>query len=130
MIYGILAHFAILLHFVWILFLIFGFIFVLKRSKLVWLHLAGLASALILNLMGWYCPLTYLENYLYSLHDPKLSYTLPFIINYLEKLVYPNLPEQYIRAGEIAFVFVYTAIYIYFAKKHYIKIPPSPFLKN
>ncbi|MFH1351559.1 MAG: DUF2784 domain-containing protein [Pseudomonadota bacterium] len=118
MIYRLLAHLTLLVHFTWILFLLFGFIFAIKRSRLVWLHLSGLLFALILNLMKWYCPLTYLENYLYSLHDVKSAYTGPFIINYVEKLVYPSLPEHYMRAGEICFVTIYIVIYISYFKRY------------
>lgn len=51
--------------------------------------------------MGWYCPLRYLENYLYALHDAEATHTGPFMINFLDHLIYPDLPETYIRIGGI-----------------------------
>ena len=117
MIYSLLAHFTILLHFIWILFIIFGFIFALKRSKIAYLHLSGVFFALFLNLMGWYCPLTYLENYLYTLHDIKSAYTKSFIIHYLDYLIYPDLPETTIRILTLVFVILYVILYTYLAKK-------------
>lgn len=118
MTYRFLADFTIILHFYWILFLIFGFIFALIKSKIAFLHVAALLFALVLNFMGWYCPLTYLENYLYALHDAKSTYTGSFIINYLDHLIYPDLPERYIRIGGILFVCLYAVGYACLAKKY------------
>lgn len=117
MIYSLLAHFTIILHFIWILFIIFGFIFILKRSKIALVHVSGLFLALFLNVMGWYCPLTYLENYLYTLHDNKSAYTKSFILHYLEYLIYPDLPETTIRIVTLFFVILYVILYAYLAKK-------------
>ncbi len=120
MTYRFLADFTIILHLVWILFLIFGFIFAVIKSKIAFLHVAGLLFALFLNIMGWYCPLTYLENYLYALHDSESTYTGPFIMDHLDHLIYPDLPEKYIRIGGILFVCLYVIGYAYLAKKYRI----------
>jgi hypothetical protein len=120
MIYSILAHFTIVLHFVWILFLIFGVFFALRWPKVAIFHLGGLLFSLVLNLFRWYCPLTYLENYLRGLYDVKSAYGGPFIATYLERLVYPDLPELYIRVGEILFVILYVGLYAHLARKHNI----------
>jgi len=118
MIFRVLAHLVLFIHFAWILFLALGFAFALKRSKLAWLHLGGLFFALILNLFEWYCPLTYFENYLYYKGDMKSAYSEPFIIQYLEKFIYPDLPEKHIRIGEIIFLSFYIGVYIYFFEIH------------
>ena len=102
--YGLLASLAILCHFLWIPFLVFGVIFVFKGSKIALIHLAGLLFSLLLNLLGWYCPLTYLENYLQQIHDRGLAYSGSFLVHYLEPIIYPNLSERTIRIGGIAFV--------------------------
>jgi hypothetical protein len=120
MIYSILAHLTIVLHFVWILFLIFGVFFALRWPKVAIFHLGGLLFSLVLNLFRWYCPLTYLENYLRRLYDVKSAYGGPFTATYLERFVYPDLPELYIRVGEIFFVIVYVGLYAYLARKHHI----------
>lgn len=120
MIFRLLAHFTILLHFFWILFLIFGVFLALRRPKIALLHLAGLLLSLILNVFGWYCPLTYLENYLRYLHDRESTYSGPFIANYLERMIYPDVPLLYIRVGEILFVIFYMVFYVYLAKKYHV----------
>jgi hypothetical protein len=118
MAYKILADLVTLLHFCWILFLLFGFIFALKRWRIAILHLAGLIYAFTLNIMGWYCPLTHLENYLRSLHDPGTPYAGAFIIRQVDRFIYPDLPEKIIRLGAIILVCLYIFGYAYLAKKY------------
>jgi hypothetical protein len=65
---------------------------------------AGLVFTLVLNLGGWYCPLTHLEIYLQSLHSPGLSYGSSFIANNLERLIYIELDQVYLRMGAIVWV--------------------------
>ena len=79
----------------------------------------GLIYALVLNgIRARYCPLTYLENYLRSLHDTKTSYAGAFIIRQVDRFIYPDLPEKVIRIGAIALVCLYILGYAYLAKKH------------
>jgi len=59
-------------------------------------HLSGLAFACIIQILGWYCPFTYLEVWLRSKHDPALIYTGSFIIHYLEKAVYLEISRYLI----------------------------------
>lgn len=107
---------VITLHFLWILFLVFGFWFVLKRSRIAYLHAAGLAFSLILNLMGWYCPLTHLEYFL-RLQDPGSMHVQSFTERLLERVVYPDLDERVIRTGEIVFVLLNAAAYGFALKR-------------
>jgi hypothetical protein len=118
LIYSYFAILTLLLHLLWILFIVFGFVFALKGSKLAFIHLGGLLFSLVINLFGWYCPLTYLENYLYHLQDRGFGYSGSFIIHYLERLIYPNVAERTIRVGEITFVIVNLIAYTVLLKKH------------
>lgn len=118
--YRLFADLVILLHFAWILFLVFGGLLAIKRPWIAIFHVMGLVFSLLLNLGGWYCPLTYLENYLYLCHDPGAAYGSPFVTRYVQKLVYPNFPETLIRAGEIIFATIYVIVYGYLATKYHI----------
>jgi len=104
MTYKILADFTLLIHLLWILFLFFGAYFGAKHKVLGILHLSGLAFALIIQVFGWYCPLTYLEVWLRSKHDPRLIYTGSFIIHYVEKIVYLELSRTLILIGTVILV--------------------------
>jgi len=114
---SLLADITVVVHFLWILFLILGFVFALKGSRIAYVHLGGLMFALILNALGWYCPLTHLEGYFRSLHDAPSAYSTSFIARSLEKFVYPDIPEKLLRGGEILLTVLYLVVYGYWAKK-------------
>jgi hypothetical protein len=114
---SLLVDITVVVHFLWILFLIFGFVFALKGSRIAYVHLGGLMFALILNAVGWTCPLTHLEYYLRSLHDAPSAYSTSFIARGLGKLVYPDIPENLLRGGEILLTVLYLIVYGYWAKK-------------
>jgi hypothetical protein len=104
MAYILLSNFVILLHLLWIIFIIFGLLVALKYYKISFIHIAGLVFTLVLNLGGWYCPLTYLENYLHGLYDPQFPCSGSFITNILQKLIYLEVDEVYLRLGAITWV--------------------------
>ncbi len=103
-VYKSLSDCVMLLHFLWIIFILFGFVIALKFHRVSYIHVAGLIFTLVLNLGGWYCPLTHLENYLYTLCNPQFSYGGSFITNNLQKLIYLELDEIYLRIGAIVWV--------------------------
>jgi hypothetical protein len=100
----LLADLVVFFHFLWIVFIAFGFVLALMRSRLAWLHLAGLSFSLVLNLCEWYCPLTHLENYLHTKSVSGCVYASSFVGRYIRPWVYPPLSEDIIRGGEILFV--------------------------
>ena len=114
---ALLVDITIAVHLLWILFLVFGFVFALKGSRIAYLHLGGLAFAFVLNALGWYCPLTYVENYFRALHDVHAIYSTSFMMKYMEKFVYPDIPENILRAGEIFLTALYILVYGYWAKR-------------
>ena len=96
MLYRILADSVVFIHFLWILFLVFGALLGIRNRAVKIVHLSGLAFAVLLQVYDWYCPLTYLEVWLRSKHDPALSYAGSFIIYYVEKIVYIELSRKLI----------------------------------
>ena len=125
MIYKVLADLTILFHFLWILFLIFGVVFALRRSKIAWFHLGGLFFSLFINTLGMYCPLTYLESYLRSASGNSGPYLGSFIAHYLERIIYLDLPERTIRMGEILFVCLNLVVYGILAKRYFLRSRPG-----
>lgn len=114
---GLLADIVLVIHLLWILFLVFGFVFALRGSKIAYVHLGGLLFALVLNAMGWYCPLTHVENALLLLHDGQSTYSTSFITRVVQKLIYPDISENLLRGGEIVLTVVYLMVYAYWAGK-------------
>jgi hypothetical protein len=104
MTYKLLADAVVLIHFLWILFLFLGAYIGARVRVLRILHLSGLALALITEIFGWYCPLTYLEVWLRSKHDPRWVYAGSFVIHYFEKIVYLELSRSFIVIGTVLLV--------------------------
>jgi hypothetical protein len=87
-VYGVLADIVVFVHFLWILFLIFGAFFGVRHRAVKFIHTGGLALAVFIQIFDWYCPLTHVEVWLRMRHDPSQSYSGSFIIHYLESIVY------------------------------------------
>ncbi len=113
MIYKILADLIVLLHFLWILFLFFGAFWGVRNKTARIIHLFGLGVAFLIQLCGWYCPLTHLEVYFRSKHDSAATYSGSFIIYYLEKMVYLQVPNYLILFATI--VLCAFNLYLYFS---------------
>lgn len=94
MFYRILADITVLIHFLWIIFLFLGAFWGIKNKAVKIFHIFGLIFAFVIQIFGWYCPLTHLEVWLRSKHNPALSYTGSFIIHYVEKIVYIELSRS------------------------------------
>jgi len=96
MLYKILADIIVLIHFVWIIFLFLGAFWGVRNKAVKIFHISGLIFAFLIQIFDWYCPLTHLEVWLRSRHDPAISYTGSFIIHYVEKIVYIEISRSLI----------------------------------
>ncbi len=96
MFYKILADSIVVIHFLWIVFLFLGVFWGIKNKAVRIFHISGFAFAFVIQIFGWYCPLTYLEVCLRSRHDSALTYAGSFIIHYVEELVYIELSRTLI----------------------------------
>lgn len=88
MLYKILADIVVLIHFLWVIFIIFGGFSGRRHKAVKVIHISGICFALLLQIFSWYCPFTYLEIWLRAMHDPAFTYAGSFIIHYLEEIVY------------------------------------------
>lgn len=86
--YLLLADLLVLIHFLFIVFVLLGGILLLKWKKLIWLHLPALLWGIFIQFSGWICPLTPLEIQLRRLAGTDL-YQGGFISHYLVPLIYP-----------------------------------------
>jgi hypothetical protein len=115
MLYKLAADFVVLIHFLWIVFLIFGAFPGRKYRIITIFHVAGLVFSVIMQIFGWYCPLTHLEIWLRQKHDPMLAYKGSYIIHYVEKIVYLQLSPVIIFV--LTVILIGVTIYIYSIKK-------------
>jgi len=117
--YKIFADAIIVVHFLFVLFMLLGFlltvytIFFRHRFFDWWLfrslHLLGIFYVASLSILGKYCPLTLLENQLMSRYESSSVYSGSFIVHYLEKLVYPDVNPLTIQIPTI-FIAIFTIV--------------------
>ena len=89
MAYRLLADLVAILHFAFILFVILGGLLVFRRRRILWLHLPAALWGALLELGGWYCPLTPLENWLRRTGGGA-GYETGFVERYLMPIIYPS----------------------------------------
>jgi hypothetical protein len=112
----ILADLIVVIHFGFILFVIFGGLLVLKWPKLIWLHLPAAIWGALIEFTGWLCPLTTVENRLRSFHGS--DYSGGFIEHYLIPVIYPSELTRSIQIGlGIAVIVLNVIIYGKFFRK-------------
>jgi len=88
MIYSLLANAVAILHLAFILFVISGAFLLLRWPKLMWVHIPAAIWGVAIEFMGWYCPLTGLENWM--LHRAgRAGYSGGFVAHYIFALIYP-----------------------------------------
>ena len=96
MFYIVLSDVTLLVHTLFVLFVVFGGLAVFHWRRLVWVHLPSAIWGGVIELVGWVCPLTYLENYFRRMGG-KLGYRGTFVERYLEPVLYPLGLTQHIQ---------------------------------
>lgn len=87
--YRLVADFLLLMHLGFILFVVAGGLLCFRQPRWAWLHLPAVSWGVWVELAGWVCPLTPLENHFRLLGAGK-GYTGGFIEHYLVSLLYPD----------------------------------------
>ena len=85
----IAADITLLVHFAFILFVVFGGLIAMFRHRVAWLHIPMVLWASVVNLLGWICPLTPLENK-FRIAAGESGYAGGFVEHYIARLVYPE----------------------------------------
>lgn len=104
--YRFFADVLVVVHFLFIFFVVAGGMLILYRPRMAFLHLPAVIWGAAVELCGWICPLTPLENYFRRIAGDA-GYSGGFIEHYLIPLIYPeNLTAetQYILGGLVIVV--------------------------
>ena len=88
MVYYALANLVIVVHLAFVIFAALGGFLALKWRRLAWLQVPAFLWGALVELAGWVCPLTPLENWLRE-RGAGLVYRTGFIEHYLLPLLYP-----------------------------------------
>ena len=89
-VYSHLAIVVLILHVLFILWVVFGALLTWRRPTLRRLHIASLVWGIVTELGPWPCPLTLLENWLEAKAGIE-PYQGGFLLHYLDRLVYPDV---------------------------------------
>ena len=84
-----LSNLVLIAHLAFVLFAVLGGFLVLKWKSLAWIHVPTFFWGALIELAGWVCPLTPLENWLRE-KDGGLVYRTDFIEHYILSLLYPT----------------------------------------
>jgi hypothetical protein len=88
LLFSLAADLVASLHFAFVVFVVVGGLLVLRWPRWAWLHLPAVFWGAWIELMGWLCPLTPLENRLR--HTAGLAgYEGGFVEHYLLPVLYP-----------------------------------------
>ena len=108
--YSALAILVLLLHALFILWVVFGALLTRSRPVLRWLHVGSLVWGIFTELLPWPCPLTLLENWLEGKAGVE-PYQGGFLLHYLDKLVYPDISATVLTAAGVLVCVLNLALY-------------------
>jgi hypothetical protein len=103
--FRVLADLTVVLHLAFIVFVVCGGLLALRWRRLPWIHLPAAAYGVALEIQGWICPLTPLENSLRR-QAGDTGYAGGFIEHYILPIVYPSglTPEVQLALAAIVVV--------------------------
>lgn len=87
--YPVLADLVVLVHLGFVVFVVLGGLLVMKWPGLIWIHLPAVFWGIAIELSGWTCPLTPLENWLRHKGGEE-NYQFDFVGHYLLPMLYPQ----------------------------------------
>ena len=115
--YEIAADLIIIIHFTFVLFVVFGALLIFVSIKIIFIHIPAVIWGSYIELTNSICPLTYLENWF--LHKANLTtYSEGFIQNYLVPIVYPiNLTKDLQIYLGITLIVLNIIVYVFIINK-------------
>jgi len=109
--YQTLAIAALLLHLLWLAWVVLGGLVTRRRPLVRWLHIGSVIYGILIEVFRWPCPLTLVEVE-FARRAGQVTYREPFLVHYLESIVYPNLPEAVVTAGAVAVCVTVLLVYL------------------
>jgi len=86
--YRLFADLIVVVHALFVVFVVLGGLLVLRWPRLAWLHLPAAGWGALIEFSSWICPLTPLEKWL-RLRAGEAAYEGGFIEHYLLPILYP-----------------------------------------
>jgi hypothetical protein len=89
MFYRVLADAVVVIHLAFAVFAVIGGALVLRWRRYAWIHVPVALWAIVIECMGWVCPLTPLENR-FRQKAGTIGYETGFIEHYILPVLYPT----------------------------------------
>ena len=125
MLASLLADAVLVLHLLFILFVLGGGLLALRWPTVAWLHLPCAAWGALVELAGWICPLTPLESWLRTLAGESGD-SGGFIEQHLLPLIYPGQLTREIQIGlGVAVLLLNGVVYAVLVRRRHAP-DPSP----
>jgi hypothetical protein len=83
------ADLVVILHLAFVVFVVAGGLLVLRWPRAAWAHLPAAVWGVVIELTGWICPLTPLENWLRARAASEV-YAGDFVARYVVPTLYPE----------------------------------------
>jgi hypothetical protein len=111
---SVLADLLVVLHLTFVVFVVAGGLVVLRWPKVAWVHLPAAAWGAMVEITGWICPLTPLENWLRRRSGLDV-YAGDFVARYIAPTLYPEglTRESQLLMGAVVVVLnaaIYTVV--------------------
>lgn len=117
MIPSLLADGVLALHVAFLLFVVFGGFLALRRRRVAWVHVPCVLWGAWVEVAGWVCPLTPLENHLRRAAG-EAGYPGGFLDHYLAPVLYPSGLTRPIQVGlGIAALALNVGVYVAFIRR-------------
>lgn len=113
--FKILADVVVLFHLGFVAFVVLGGLLVLKWRRVMWLHIPAAAWGILIEFIGWRCPLTPLENSLRG-RAGEVGYEGGFVDWYLLPILYPiglSRATQYVLGSFVLLVNLVVYVWVY-----------------
>lgn len=108
----VLAGLVLVVHLLFILWVMGGILVVRRHPWLKWVHIGSLLYSIIIEVVAWLpCPLTVLEQMLEN-RAGIAAYHESFLVHYLDALVYPSVPLMFLVSVTVAFCAANLAYYV------------------
>lgn len=120
MLYSAVANSLIIVHFLFVLFVILGGLLLFWWPRLAFVHLPSAAWGMMIELNHWICPLTPLEQSMRRAAGEE-GYTGGFIDHYINPLIYPEgLTPEIQQILGISVLLLNAVIYGFFLLQRFI----------
>lgn len=96
-----IAFASLVLHLLWLVWVLLGWVVTRGRPVLRGLHILSLGWGMLVSVFPWTCPLTYAETS-FQMRAGLDGYDKSFLEHYVELLVYPDVPPRALMIGAVS----------------------------